>query len=243
MWDKAGPQFNSLAKHYDFPRFDGSPRAYLLATTPRCGSHFLAHVMWSTGRLGAPLEYLKPNRLSLWQNHYSALDIKGTIKEILTFRSSPNGIFGAKSHWPAFRALLEQPDCLDLFDFKHFILLARKNIVAQAVSLTIARQTSSWISSQPASTDPIYKRSEIKSSLLEIQSQSKAWENYFSKNQIIPCKIYYEDILNNREGQVRKIFKFIGADESWSFDDNVWQPSIQRSRLNDEWIERYCAGK
>jgi LPS sulfotransferase NodH len=243
MREKAGAKFSSFSERYDFPRFDGSPKAYLLATVPRCGSHFLGHIMWSTGRLGAPLEYLKPNRLSLWQNHYSALDVKSTIKEMLTFRSSPNGIFGAKSHWPAFQALLEQPDCIGLFDFKYFILVERKNIVAQAVSLTIARQTSSWISSQPASTAPIYNRAEIKSSLMEIQRQSRAWENYFSENQIVPCKIYYEDVLENREEQVRRIFEFLELDEFWSFNDRLWRPSMQRSKLNDEWVEQYCVGK
>src|SRR4051812_43480431 len=32
--------------------------AYLLATVPRTGSTFLSHLLWRSGCLGAPLEYL-----------------------------------------------------------------------------------------------------------------------------------------------------------------------------------------
>ena len=44
---------------FDFPARDRAPeRSYLLATVPRSGSTYLSHVLWRTGCLGAPLEYL-----------------------------------------------------------------------------------------------------------------------------------------------------------------------------------------
>ena len=44
---------------FDFPARAAAPeRPYLLATVPRSGSTYLSHVLWRTGCLGAPLEYL-----------------------------------------------------------------------------------------------------------------------------------------------------------------------------------------
>ena len=44
---------------FDFPRRTASPeRTYLIATVPRTGSTWFSHLLWQTGCLGAPLEYL-----------------------------------------------------------------------------------------------------------------------------------------------------------------------------------------
>ena len=46
------------------PRFDFPPGGrppelfYMIATMPRTGSSYLSHLLWGTGCLGAPLEYL-----------------------------------------------------------------------------------------------------------------------------------------------------------------------------------------
>ena len=46
-------------ERYDFPERDGPPdRVYVLASLPRSGSTYLSHVLWESGCLGAPLEYL-----------------------------------------------------------------------------------------------------------------------------------------------------------------------------------------
>ena len=44
---------------FDFPG-RGTPPAitYMLATVPRSGSSYLSHLLWRTGCLGAPIEYL-----------------------------------------------------------------------------------------------------------------------------------------------------------------------------------------
>ena len=44
---------------FDFPaRGQGPEQTYLLASVPRAGSTHFSHVLWRTGCLGAPLEYL-----------------------------------------------------------------------------------------------------------------------------------------------------------------------------------------
>ena len=48
---------------FDFPLTAGQPEiVYLLATVPRTGSTYLSHILWQTGCLGAPLEYVNSSR-------------------------------------------------------------------------------------------------------------------------------------------------------------------------------------
>jgi LPS sulfotransferase NodH len=49
--------WNQFGAAYDFPDFSGAFRNYLIASTPRCGSHYLGHLLRATGRLGSPLEF------------------------------------------------------------------------------------------------------------------------------------------------------------------------------------------
>ena len=44
---------------FDFPERHGAPeRPWLFASVPRSGSTYVSHLLWATGCLGAPLEYL-----------------------------------------------------------------------------------------------------------------------------------------------------------------------------------------
>jgi len=51
----------------DRPPFYGRPRWYLIASTPRCGSHFLGHALIESGHFGVPLEYLHRGNLDHWR--------------------------------------------------------------------------------------------------------------------------------------------------------------------------------
>ena len=44
---------------FDFPLREAGPtQVYLFASVPRSGSTYVSHLLWATGCLGAPLEYL-----------------------------------------------------------------------------------------------------------------------------------------------------------------------------------------
>src|SRR5216110_813568 len=72
--------------------------AYLLASVPRAGSTYVSHLLWRSGCLGAPLEYLN----FLGEGPYGfahGLAEKQTAlwRSALHTRTSPNGVFGVKS--------------------------------------------------------------------------------------------------------------------------------------------------
>ena len=47
-----------VAREYDFPEFDRRAQPYVIAESPRSGSQLLADLLWRTGLMGAPGEYL-----------------------------------------------------------------------------------------------------------------------------------------------------------------------------------------
>jgi LPS sulfotransferase NodH len=95
---------------YDFPfRQNGPQRLYLLATVPRTGSTFLSHLLWQSGCLGAPLEYL--NYLQTGPYHFASgkpLKQAELWRSALHRRTSPNGVFGVKCFSLQLRELQRQ---------------------------------------------------------------------------------------------------------------------------------------
>src|SRR6186713_2298385 len=84
---------------FDFPARNGPPELpWMLASVPRSGSTYVSHLLWATGCLGAPLEYLNfepsgpygfasdssPRQAALWDR-------------VVRHRTSPNGVFGLKA--------------------------------------------------------------------------------------------------------------------------------------------------
>jgi LPS sulfotransferase NodH len=170
-WNQYGPP-------YDFPAHNGPTRHYLLATTPRSGSHFLADLIFQTGGAGCPHEYLNPLHLKAWCELLGTDGDTETLQAIRAKRTAATGVFGLKSHWPHFakvRARLPGD-----MTFKHVIYLTRRNKIAQAVSLEIARQTKAWISYHTPSSEPAYSLEAIRTALEMIEAQEAEWERYFA---------------------------------------------------------------
>jgi hypothetical protein len=83
---------------FDFPRRTSPPTlTYLLATLPRTGSTWFSHLLWQTGCLGAPLEYL--NFEPTGPYYFAARSTASQQQlwhSLMSRRTSPNGLFGLK---------------------------------------------------------------------------------------------------------------------------------------------------
>src|SRR5438309_4220982 len=83
---------------YDFPlRAQPPERVYLLATVPRTGSTYVSHILWRSGCLGAPLEYLNFLASSPFAFAHGQPEKQRELwRSVLHRRTSPNGVFGVK---------------------------------------------------------------------------------------------------------------------------------------------------
>src|ERR1700719_1295664 len=76
----------------DFSRAVPLQKSYIIASSARSGSNFLAWRLWSTGVLGAPCEYLNPNfEMHMMMNRLKVSSPADYLAKLLICRTSRNG--------------------------------------------------------------------------------------------------------------------------------------------------------
>ena len=232
-WDQYGPD-------YDQPRFEGHPRTYMIASMPRSGSHMLGHLLFSTGVLGSPLEYVHPQHFAKWQKQLGGRDAAATLREIMARRTTPNGRFGFKAHWPQFSQSLEDDrELLEILDIQDWLRITRTDTVGQAVSLVIARQTKSWISFHQEKQEPTYDFDAIASAVRGLTKQEAAWDTFFADRGIAPHVVVYEEMLADPGQTVADVCTSLGVPVPATLPEPG--TARQATARNAEWRDRYLA--
>lgn len=231
-WDQYGPS-------YDQTPFSGHARTYVIASMPRSGSHMLGHLLFGTGQLGSPLEYIHPHHLAKWQSLLGEESPAATLRAIIARRTSPSGWFGVKAHWSQLSAAINDPELLDILDPQDWIRITRNDRIAQATSLVIAQQTKSWISFHTAKKEPTYDFDAIARSVRALERQEVAWDNYFTAQGIAPHVVVYEEMLADPARTVADVCTRLGVPVPASPPEPG--TSQQATAVNQEWRERFIA--
>ncbi|OBH06128.1 MULTISPECIES: Stf0 family sulfotransferase [unclassified Mycobacterium] len=138
-------------------------QTYLIASTPRSGSSFLAAGLVATGVAGRPEEYFAAEHVGAYKE-----DLKlpqdcswpEYLATVMAYAATENGVRGVKIHWRDVVSLagaLGFPDdpvgVLEmLFPTAVFVNIVRADRRAQALSLFRAEATGEWFRSAGAST-------------------------------------------------------------------------------------------
>lgn len=234
------PMWDQLGDEYDFPLFIGKPRLFIVATTPRSGSHFLCHNFRRTGVFGCPLEYFAEGRFKDWAKKSSSNLPHETLSFIMSKRTSMNGLFGVKCHWPQFINFNHDliSDYLNLST--PFIRISRNDIVSQAVSWNIAEQTKSWISFQIPTREPRYCFEGILNAYQSIQNEKKSWSSYFLANRNPVLELIYEEFVGDIGAAFKSVSEFLDVSLPRDFDHKFHlTPKCQRTELNKYFCDRF----
>jgi LPS sulfotransferase NodH len=223
---------------FDFPDFSGEPQRYLLASVPRSGSTYFSHLLWRTGCLGAPLEYLNFEPAGPFgEVHRSRLAQDEIWSHIVRRRTSQNGVFGIK----AFPAQLQELGRLNpplLARAMRFILadggasrvvqLRRRDRTAHAISLARASLSGVWRKEQEDATidEPLYSPEIMARAERDIALQEQAWEAMYHDMAISPLVVWYEDVLDDEQQALDAVANYLGVDLARSVPTEV--PPIER---------------
>lgn len=176
-------------------RAQGAERQYLIASTPRCGSHYLGHELAQTGDFGVPMEYLNKVNLNRWQARFGNVPMAALLSILQQYRTSASGWFGIKAHWQQFEPYENDPDVQSVLSPDRILWIYRRDLLKQAISFAIAEQTGAWISDIQSDVIPVYKFGRIKRAARNIRSQNRAWAQYL-RTQDVPVQIIvYEDLI------------------------------------------------
>jgi LPS sulfotransferase NodH len=137
-----------MSAAHDCP-FGTPTHRFLILAEPRSGSTLLVEALRNSGVAGVPFEYLNPRYVERWA---ARMGIEGEppmrryLKFLLRRRTTPNGVFTIKV----------QPDQLLTFQkagafaqnhirsYKRFVLMRRRDKLAQAVSYYRALASDVW---------------------------------------------------------------------------------------------------
>lgn len=201
---------------------------YMICGARRSGTTRLGNILWETGVMGKPFEYQLPEP---WRLIVDRLPKGITYWDFLrTHRITSNGVFGFKEVAPL------QYSWKNLVPDK-VIYISRNDIIAQSISLYLAENSGAFFSFQETQKEVEYNYEKILNCVLNIVNVKKEWEEIFIKEEIIPLRIFYEDLCPNTAKQCAD---FLGI-ELPKIQLNIETPKLkkQATNRNIEWSERF----
>ena len=214
----------------------------IIASTGLCGSHMLGHALHKTNRFGFPLEYANPMNLAEWKRRLGIHDLNGVLTEIQRRRTSPNGVFGIKIHYPHIKQFGGFDQLAKCFPNAHYILLSRNDVVNQAVSMSIASQTGVWISGQqPVNDNPRYDAAHIDECLRQTLLNNASWRYTLAASGCNYIEMNFEGVLRDLALSIDTIARFIGIEIDASEIPKEPVTHRQSSSRNAEWAARFIS--
>jgi LPS sulfotransferase NodH len=229
-----------FAPALDFPVSADVSVRYAICSTPRSGSHFLGQLLYATERMGCPLEYFNRRNVVRWQERAaSARAGSDLVRFIAGIRTSANGCFGVKAHYPHLRTLVQYIPIHEFVSSFAHIRIVRRDLLVQAISFARAMQTDDWISRGPGSgRSAVYDRDQIRRYLAEIARQNASWDYFFCAFGIQPLIVEYESLAADPAACVRRVAAFVGVD----LPDEMAIPARTSRQRGDEtasWRDRF----
>jgi LPS sulfotransferase NodH len=231
-WDQFGPD-------YDFPPYAGRPRVFVLASSPRTGSHYLGHLLHATGDMGAPLEYLHCAHLARWAEALGTDGEAKTLRALMGRRTAPSGWFGLKAHWAQFQPFAAAAEVQAALDVQGWIHITRADALDQAISLVIAKQSKAPISFRAVQAQPTYDRAAITAAMARLARDRDGWERFFAARGMQPLRIAYDRLTAEPEAAVAAIRLRLGLPPAPSGRARPWMPQRQATARNADWRARY----
>jgi LPS sulfotransferase NodH len=237
---------------FDFPpRPQGPELTYLLASVPRAGSTYFSHLLWRTGCLGAPLEYLNFQPAGPYGFAAASPQLQVELwRSVVRRRCSPNGVLGLKAFPPQLDelqrknpALLEEALATILPGGRprRVVYIRRRDRTAQIVSYARATLSGIWRKEQESSGAPPIEYSEqaLDAADRGIAFQEAVWDQMFNELRIEPLTVWHEDALSDGAAAAETVARYLGVriDPAAAVD----VPAIKKQSEGDAeaWAARY----
>lgn len=222
--------------------FRGSPPPkffYIIGSVERSGSTFFCNRLWQTGILGAPGEYFNFHTIMVQMMvRLGVSNLDEYINRLCEVRTSPNGVFGMQLHWPHLQFLELATRRADTPNIR-WILLDRRDHVAQAVSFAKAYQTRQWTSLAEPAGAPAYSFKTLRTCHGQLKEHRKSWQSFGRRLKTKPALIFYEDFITAPDAAADRVVKWLGFPEAPVASVSLPEVKRQSDEINAEWAERF----
>ncbi len=217
-------------------------RTIFLCFTNRCGSAWLASLLFATGRLpraGEPFNHDQvikrsaKQQLDSFAGYCRQLAQGNALDDTGAFKAGHGQLF-MLAKWGYIGGLFADPQ---------FIFVTRDDLLDQAISFSIADQTKAWTSRQkPVVGAPEYSRQDIANRIAGITAGNALFEHFFALNGIRPLRVNYDAMIDNPERILARVSKHIGIPP---LELNLEKVSLakQGNATNRDWRARFLASE
>ncbi len=215
-------------------------KTLIIASTVRSGSHMLGHALHQTGAFGFPLEYVNEKNLQRWKQIFNTQSLGDTLSQIQKHRTSPNGVFGIKIHYSHLHQFGGFDNLKKYFVNPAFVWLTRDDMMAQAVSLSIAKQTGAWISQQNVENDEMhFDAKQIDNGLRRVIFENASWQYVLNASGSRFMHVNFADVKSNTASVIRQIADFMQVEVDTTNLPNKPVTKKQSKQINQLWIEKF----
>jgi LPS sulfotransferase NodH len=181
----------------------------MLCFVSRSGSNYLAECLASSGDFPRAREHFLEANLA---HHPEALSGLQAVFRSIVLEHCLEGIFAAKLGYRHLETFSELGYFERAFAQTRFVLLKRRDALAQAISLDVAMQTRTWQphAGPPNPAEPRYSRKRIALKMEGIARKYEQFEIFFRERGIEPFRVIYEDLAGNARGALSGIDDFLG---------------------------------
>lgn len=148
-------------------------------------------------------------------------------------------MFGLKASHGQAAMLVRSGAIPHFFNDVNWVVIHREDILAQAISLSIAHQTKQWSSNiKVRKSEARFDFMDIETRLEELSSAKTALRAFCTEQGINPYHINYEELEVDPKTTTKKLARHLGAGEV-AFDESRINLQRQRNAQNDEFKERF----
>jgi LPS sulfotransferase NodH len=227
---------------FDVPEPGQASKYLIIATNPRSGSHMLGFSMRETGRMGVPLEYGNPLQLARWSQMTGKTRLEDIFAELKRRRTTANGVFSLKLHWPHVRQFGGMKGLLEFFPGAAFVLLIRNDLLAQAISYAKGHQTDIWFDGARGNgKTPWFDPALIDNCMTDILLHTSEWRYAMAHHGVTPLNLVYEETRADVPGTLRRIADFAGIDMTGAPVPETPPLRRQADDSSAEWKRRFQA--
>lgn len=222
--------------------FDGSTAVIkapliVLAFTNSCGSNMLSEYLRSTGLFSCLEEQLNAESIDLYANAFSSKSFPEYIHSLWN-RSEPGCLFGIKAAWGQLLALKRYNIDRMFAGGVRVIHMERYDVLAQAVSLSVAVQTQQWTSElESQSSDVMYDETSITHFMDYISAGNARIREIVALIRADYIHTCYEDTVRDPQHQVDRITSWLSLPRR----EATSTPTLQRqaTAINEEFARAY----
>jgi LPS sulfotransferase NodH len=222
---------------------------YLIAMTPRSGSTLLSRQLSACG-IGHPQEFLNEAFLLRFEELFPNPSLADFEAFVLGHYTSTDGVFGLKTDWTRLNSA-QRMDYLPALhsDFDLYIYLTRRDLLSQAISLTVAQQSGVWEEVQARYASPellyanlAYDEAQIMDNIAALMEHEYQWTKFLQCVKRPVLRLTYEQLTANSDAIIASIGQHLGLSVPHAqAAASAAAIEAMPPRVNSEWRLRFLA--